>query len=60
MISSEFCLLKILKYLKKTSVNNKRSVEVFVKKILLLKPIRKNKKLVKQNADAFICEGDTE
>ena len=54
MINLEICLLKVLKYFKKTNVNSKRSIKIFVNKVLHLRPIYKNKKVVKQNTDEFI------
>ena len=51
------CLLKVLKFFKKTNANNKRSIKTFVKKILHLKPINNKKQVVKQNTDEFKYEG---
>ena len=48
MINFENCLLKILKFFKKTNANNKRSLKVFVNKILHLKPINNKKQVVKK------------
>ena len=44
MINFDNCLLKVLKFFKKTNGNNEKSIEIFVNKILHLKPIsNKNK-----------------
>ena len=58
MINLEMCLLKVLKFFKKTNANNKRSIKTFVKKILHLKPINNKKQVVKQNTDEFKYEGE--
>ena len=42
------CLLKVLKFLKTTNANNKRSIEIFVNKILHLKPTNNKKQVVKK------------
>ena len=48
MINVEICLLKVLKFFKKTNANNKRSIEKFVHKILHLKPINNKKQVFKK------------
>ena len=48
MINVEICLLKVLKFFKKTTANNKRSIENFVHKILHLKPINNKKQVFKK------------
>ena len=58
MINLEMCLLKVLKFFKKTNANKKRSIKTFVKKILHLKPINNKKQVVKQNTDEFKYEGE--
>ena len=58
MLNLENCLLKVLKYFKKTNVNNKRHIKIFVNKILPLKSINENKKATKQIIHEFIYEGD--
>ena len=58
MKNLKICLLKALNFFKKTNVNDKRPLKIFFNKILPLKPIN-NKKVVKQNTDKFIYEGDT-
>ena len=57
MINLEMCLLKVLKFFKRTNANNKRSIKTFVKKILHLKSINNKKQVVKQNTDEFKYEG---
>ena len=48
MINFENCLLKVLKFFKKTNAKNKRSIEIFVNEILHLKPINNKKQVVKK------------
>ena len=60
MINFENCLLKVLKLVKKTNANNKRSIEIFVNKTLHLKPINNKKQVVKKNTDEFKHKGDTQ
>ena len=60
MINFENCLLKVLKLVKKTNANNKRSIEIFVNKTLHLKPINNKKQVVKKNTDEFKYKGDTQ
>ena len=38
--------MKVLKFFKKTNANNKRSIEIFINKILHLKPINNKKQVV--------------
>ena len=59
MINFEYCLLKVLKFFEKTNANNKRSIQIFVNKILHLKPINNKKQVVKKSTDEFKYEGDT-
>ena len=58
MIHFEYFLLKVLKIFKKANANNKRSIQLFVNKILL-KPINNKKQVVKKNTDELKYEGDT-
>ena len=58
MINFEYRLLKVLKFFKKANANNKRSIQLFVNKILL-KPINNKKQVVKKNTDELKYEGDT-
>ena len=48
MINFENHLLKVLKFFKETSANNKISIDIFVNKILHLKPINNKKQVVKK------------
>lgn len=43
----------------KTNVNSKTSIKLFFKKVVHLKPINKNKKVLNQNTDKYIYKGDT-
>ena len=60
MINFENCLLKVLKCFRKTNASSKRSIETFVNKLLHLKQINNKKQVVKNNADEFKYEGDTQ
>ena len=59
MINLKICLLKVLKFSKKNNANNKKSIKIFVNKILHIKAINSKKQVVKQNIDEFKYEGDT-
>ena len=59
MINFEYRLLKVLKFFKKTNANNKRSIQIFVNKILHLKPVNNKKQVAKKNTDEFKYESDT-
>ena len=59
MINFEYCLLKVLKFFKKSNANNKSSIVIFVNKILLEKPVNNKKQVVKKNTNVFKYEGDT-
>ena len=59
MINFEYRLLKVLKFFKKTNANNKRSITIFVNKVLHLKPVNNKKQVVEKNTDEFKYEGDT-
>ena len=48
MIHFEYFLLKVLKFFKKANANNKRSIEIFVNRILHLKLINNKKQVVKK------------
>ena len=54
----EICSLKVLKFFKKTNSNYKKSIKIFVNKIINLKPINCKKPVVKQNSDELNYEGD--
>ena len=58
MVNFEYRLLKVLKFFEKTNANKKRSIKIFVDKILHLKPINNKKQVVKKNTDEFKYEGD--
>ena len=51
MINFGNCLLKILKFFKKTNAHIKRSIKVFANKIIDLKPMHNKRQVVKQNTD---------
>ena len=54
----EICSLKVLNFFKKTNSNYKKSIKIFVNKIINLKPINCKKPVVKQNSDELNYEGD--
>ena len=54
----EIFSLKVLKFFKKTNSNYKKSIKIFVNKIINLKPINCKKPVVKQNSDELNYEGD--
>ena len=54
----EICSLKVLKFFKKTNSNYKKSIKIFVNKIINLKPINCKKPVVKQNSGELNYEGD--
>ena len=51
--------MKVLKLFKKTIANDKRSIKIFLNKIIHLKPINNKRQVVKQNTDEFKYVGNT-